>query len=249
MTPARSARKRPRRRLDTDKLAGIGITLAIHVVILAPGADGGACVAFQGDAGIVGADHAGKDSRWWRTSRRCPRWWRPAPSRRRRRKSPFRPRRRRRSWRSRRWPSRCRRRRSPRRKRRQVKPATVISAACWPNSTASSNIPAPPARPSIEGVVMLHFVMDADGKVQSFEIAKSSGRPGVGRRSPGPDPARPAAAGPAGGFSHPHPGCGGADRILAAGQLSRSVTARTVLRPGSSCQGVHLRISPRPDCD
>jgi len=29
----------------------------------------------------------------------------------------------------------------------------------------------------IEGVVMLHFVMDADGKVQSFEIAKSSGRP------------------------------------------------------------------------
>ena len=29
----------------------------------------------------------------------------------------------------------------------------------------------------IEGVVMLHFVMDADGRVQSFEIAKSSGRP------------------------------------------------------------------------
>ena len=29
----------------------------------------------------------------------------------------------------------------------------------------------------IEGLVMLHFVMDADGKVQSFEIAKSSGRP------------------------------------------------------------------------
>ena len=29
----------------------------------------------------------------------------------------------------------------------------------------------------IEGVVMLHFVMAADGKVQSFEIAKSSGRP------------------------------------------------------------------------
>lgn len=29
----------------------------------------------------------------------------------------------------------------------------------------------------IEGVVMLHFVMDADGKVQSAEIAKSSGRP------------------------------------------------------------------------
>jgi protein TonB len=29
----------------------------------------------------------------------------------------------------------------------------------------------------IEGVVMLHFVMDADGKVVSFEIAKSSGRP------------------------------------------------------------------------
>ena len=28
----------------------------------------------------------------------------------------------------------------------------------------------------IEGVVMLHFVMDADGKVQSAEIAKSSGR-------------------------------------------------------------------------
>jgi periplasmic protein TonB len=29
----------------------------------------------------------------------------------------------------------------------------------------------------IEGVVMLHFVMGADGKVESFEIAKSSGRP------------------------------------------------------------------------
>ena len=29
----------------------------------------------------------------------------------------------------------------------------------------------------IEGVVMLHFVMDADGKVQSFDIARSSGRP------------------------------------------------------------------------
>jgi protein TonB len=33
------------------------------------------------------------------------------------------------------------------------------------------------ARAHIEGVVMLHFVMDADGRVQSFEIAKSSGRP------------------------------------------------------------------------
>lgn len=29
----------------------------------------------------------------------------------------------------------------------------------------------------IEGVVQLHFVMDAEGKVLSFEIAKSSGRP------------------------------------------------------------------------
>ena len=29
----------------------------------------------------------------------------------------------------------------------------------------------------IEGAVMLHFVMDAEGKVQSVEIAKSSGRP------------------------------------------------------------------------
>lgn len=29
----------------------------------------------------------------------------------------------------------------------------------------------------IEGVVLLHFVMDANGAVQSFEIAKSSGRP------------------------------------------------------------------------
>ena len=29
----------------------------------------------------------------------------------------------------------------------------------------------------IEGVVMLHFVMNVDGKVESFEIAKSSGRP------------------------------------------------------------------------
>ena len=29
----------------------------------------------------------------------------------------------------------------------------------------------------IEGVVMLHFVMAADGRIQSFEIAKSSGRP------------------------------------------------------------------------
>jgi protein TonB len=29
----------------------------------------------------------------------------------------------------------------------------------------------------IEGVVMLHFVMDGQGKLMSFEIAKSSGRP------------------------------------------------------------------------
>jgi protein TonB len=29
----------------------------------------------------------------------------------------------------------------------------------------------------IEGIVMLHFVMAADGKVQNFEISKSSGRP------------------------------------------------------------------------
>jgi len=29
----------------------------------------------------------------------------------------------------------------------------------------------------IQGVVMLHFIMDADGKVTSFDIAKSSGRP------------------------------------------------------------------------
>jgi periplasmic protein TonB len=32
------------------------------------------------------------------------------------------------------------------------------------------------ARAHIEGVVMLHFMMDAQGKVLSFEIAKSSGR-------------------------------------------------------------------------
>jgi TonB family protein len=29
----------------------------------------------------------------------------------------------------------------------------------------------------IQGVVMLHFIMDADGKVTAFDIAKSSGRP------------------------------------------------------------------------
>ena len=29
----------------------------------------------------------------------------------------------------------------------------------------------------IEGVVMLHFVMDSSGKVTSFEIARSRGRP------------------------------------------------------------------------
>lgn len=33
------------------------------------------------------------------------------------------------------------------------------------------------ARAHIEGVVMLHFVMDAQGKLVQFEIAKSSGRP------------------------------------------------------------------------
>jgi protein TonB len=32
-------------------------------------------------------------------------------------------------------------------------------------------------RARIEGVVMLHFVMDAQGKLVSFDIAKSSGRP------------------------------------------------------------------------
>ena len=32
-------------------------------------------------------------------------------------------------------------------------------------------------KPGIEGVVMLHFVMDAQGKLISYEIAKSSGRP------------------------------------------------------------------------
>lgn len=37
--------------------------------------------------------------------------------------------------------------------------------------------PASARKARIEGVVMLHFVMDAQGKVLSFEIAKSSGRP------------------------------------------------------------------------
>jgi protein TonB len=37
------------------------------------------------------------------------------------------------------------------------------------------------ARAHIEGVVMLHFVMDAQGRVLSFQIAKSSGRPGAGQ--------------------------------------------------------------------
>ena len=35
--------KRPRRRLEHDKLVGIGITLAIHVVILGRRADDGPC--------------------------------------------------------------------------------------------------------------------------------------------------------------------------------------------------------------
>jgi TonB family protein len=38
----------------------------------------------------------------------------------------------------------------------------------YPNSARKAHI---------EGVVMLHFIMDADGRVTSFEIAKSSGRP------------------------------------------------------------------------
>jgi protein TonB len=37
--------------------------------------------------------------------------------------------------------------------------------------------PAAARKAHITGTVMLHFVMDADGKVLSFEIAKSSGRP------------------------------------------------------------------------
>ncbi len=37
--------------------------------------------------------------------------------------------------------------------------------------------PASARKAHIEGVVMLHFVMDAEGRVTSFEIAKSSGRP------------------------------------------------------------------------
>ena len=62
----------------------------------------------------------------------------------------------------------------------------------------------------IEGVVMLHFVMDAQGKVVSFEIAKSSGRPVLDTEALAliqraqPLPALPR------GFSHPHPGRGGA---------------------------------------
>lgn len=37
--------------------------------------------------------------------------------------------------------------------------------------------PANARKAGIEGVVMLHFVMDANGKVISYEIARSSGRP------------------------------------------------------------------------
>ncbi len=36
--------------------------------------------------------------------------------------------------------------------------------------------PRPARQAHIEGVVVLHFVMDAQGKVLRFEIAKSSGR-------------------------------------------------------------------------
>ncbi|HEX2591583.1 MAG TPA: energy transducer TonB [Rhizomicrobium sp.] len=39
--------------------------------------------------------------------------------------------------------------------------------------------PAEARRAKIQGVVMLHFVMDKDGKVRSFDIAKSSGRPAL----------------------------------------------------------------------
>ena len=48
----------------------------------------------------------------------------------------------------------------------------------------------------IQGVVMLHFVMDAQGKVLRFEIAKSSGRPVLDNEAlaliePAPSPCRP----------------------------------------------------------
>jgi TonB family protein len=67
----------------------------------------------------------------------------------------------------------------------------------------------------IEGVVMLHFVMDVGGKVQSAEVAKSSGHLvlytdalALIQRAQ-PLPALPA------NFSDPPSRCRGADRILA----------------------------------
>jgi protein TonB len=69
-------------------------------------------------------------------------------------------------------------------------PAPVAVASTAPGETKDSYLgrllaqlnrfkqyPRAARQARIEGVVMLHFVMDADGKILSFEIAKSSGRP------------------------------------------------------------------------
>ena len=68
-------------------------------------------------------------------------------------------------------------RRSPRRRPRAGEGRDSFLGRLLAQLNRFKQYPRAARQAHIEGVVMLHFVMDAQGKVLSFEIAKSSGRP------------------------------------------------------------------------
>ena len=114
----------------------------------------------------------------------------------------------------------------------RARAATVSWAGLLAQLNRFKQYPRTARQARIEGVVMLHFVMDAQGKVISYEIAKSSGRPILDAEALALiQRAQPLPA-IAGGLPHPHPGRDCPDRVLTE-PLSRSHSAaRRLSRAG-----------------
>ena len=102
--------------------------------------------------------------------------------------------------------------------------------------------PAAARKAHIEGVVLLHFVMDASGHVTRAEIQKSSGRPALDNEALALIQRAQPLACAARGFSHPHFGRGGADRIFAEQLTSAVIHARRARHPE---QGDEKALGPR----
>ncbi len=88
----------------------------------------------------------------------------------------------------------------------------------------------------IQGVVMLHFVMDKTGHVTTFEISRSSGMPALDEEGAGPDPARPAAAADPARFRQGH------DQRQSSRSSSRCTKSKNCHTP--RMRGTQLTLAP-----